>query len=68
MQFISKLSPPLRDTFRLRGLDGLTTAEVAHLLGLPEGTVKTHVARARVKLGRLMRPALAARAPFMGAK
>ena len=44
MQFVSQLSPPLRNAFHLRALDGLTTSEAAHILGVPDGTVK---ARAR---------------------
>jgi RNA polymerase sigma-70 factor, ECF subfamily len=54
MQFVSQLSPPLRKAFHLRALDGLTTSEVAHILGVPDGTVKARLARARAKLKRLM--------------
>ena len=31
-------------------LDGLTTREAASLLGIPEGTVKTRLVRARASL------------------
>jgi RNA polymerase sigma-70 factor (ECF subfamily) len=54
MQFVSQLSPPLRKAFHLRALGGLTTSEAAHILGVPEGTVKARLARARAKLKRLM--------------
>jgi RNA polymerase sigma-70 factor (ECF subfamily) len=54
MQFVSQLSPPLREAFQLRALGGLTTSEAAHILGVPEGTVKARLARARAKLKRLM--------------
>jgi RNA polymerase sigma-70 factor (ECF subfamily) len=54
MQFVSQLSPPLREAFHLRALGGLTTSEAAHILGVPEGTVKARLARARAKLKRLM--------------
>jgi RNA polymerase sigma-70 factor, ECF subfamily len=54
MQFVSQLSPPLRNTFHLRALGGLTTSEAAHILGVPDGTVKARLARARAKLKRLM--------------
>ena len=54
MQFVSQLSPPLRNAFHLRALDGLTTSEAAHILGVPDGTVKARLARARAKLKRLM--------------
>ena len=46
----SKLSPVLRRTFHLRNVDGLSIRETAHLLGVPAGTVKARLARARVRL------------------
>jgi RNA polymerase sigma-70 factor (ECF subfamily) len=58
MQFVEQLSPSLRRAFQLRDLDGLTTSEAAHILGVPDGTVKAQLARARLKLKRLMRRAL----------
>jgi RNA polymerase sigma-70 factor, ECF subfamily len=54
MQFVSQLSPPLRNAFHLRALGGLTTSEAAHILGVPDGTVKAQLARARAKLKHLM--------------
>jgi len=54
MQFVSQLSPPLRNAFHLRALGGLTTSEAAHILGVPDGTVKARLTRARAKLRRLM--------------
>jgi RNA polymerase sigma-70 factor (ECF subfamily) len=53
-QLTEQLSPPLRKAFRLRELDGLTTSEAAQILGVPDGTVKARVSRARAKLRRLM--------------
>ncbi|OKH94523.1 RNA polymerase sigma factor [Streptomyces uncialis] len=44
------LSPELRDVLRATVIDGLTTREAAHALGIPEGTVKTRAARARREL------------------
>jgi RNA polymerase sigma-70 factor, ECF subfamily len=58
MQFTDELSPALRKTFQLRHLDNLTTSEAAKILGVPHGTVKARVARARAKLARLVRRAL----------
>jgi len=58
MQFLSELSPPLRKAYQLRELDGLTTREAAHILGVADGTVKAQLARARTKLKRLLRRAL----------
>ena len=51
---MSQLSPSLRKAFQLRDLDGLTTREAAHILGVADGTVKAQLARARAKLRRLM--------------
>jgi RNA polymerase sigma-70 factor (ECF subfamily) len=58
-ELLSQLSPPLRKAFQLRDLDGLTTSEAAHILGVTDGTVKAQLTRARAKLRRLMRRALA---------
>ena len=55
LEVASQLSPTLRRTFQLRDIDGLTTKETARRLGVPEGTVKAQVARARGKLARIMR-------------
>jgi RNA polymerase sigma-70 factor (ECF subfamily) len=61
MQFVEELSPPLRRAFQLRDLDGLSTGEAAHILGVVDGTVKAQVARARAKLMRLVRRVLDAK-------
>ena len=52
--FVTHLSPTLRKTFELRAMDGLTINEAARILGVPNGTVKARLARARAKLRRLM--------------
>ena len=54
LEVAKQLSPPLRRTFLLRDIDGLSTRETAQRLGVPEGTVKAQVARARTKLARIM--------------
>jgi RNA polymerase sigma-70 factor, ECF subfamily len=46
----SRLSPALRRTFQLRAVDGLSIRETADLLGVPAGTVKARLARARMRL------------------
>ena len=46
----SRLSPALRMTFQLRDLDGLSIRETAHRMGVPSGTVKARLARARARL------------------
>jgi RNA polymerase sigma-70 factor, ECF subfamily len=48
------LSPSLRSTFQLRVVDGLSILETAQVLGVPQGTVKAQLARARRKLARYM--------------
>jgi RNA polymerase sigma-70 factor, ECF subfamily len=55
MQCVAQLSPSLRRAFELRDVEELTTSEAAHILGVPEGTVKARVSRARATLRRLMR-------------
>jgi len=51
----SRLSPTLRTTFQLRDIEGLSIRETAELLGVPTGTVKARLARARVRLREVMR-------------
>lgn len=52
------LSPSLRKTFQLRVANGLSIFETAQVLGVPQGTVKARLARARTNLARYMRRAL----------
>ena len=47
---LSSLSPELRAVVQATVLDGLTTREAARLLGIPPGTVKTRMMRARAEL------------------
>jgi RNA polymerase sigma-70 factor (ECF subfamily) len=54
-KFSTQLSLPLRSAFQLRDLDGLTTKEAALILGVPDGTVKAQLTRARAKLREFMR-------------
>ena len=49
----TRLSPTLRTTLRLRDVDGLSIRETAQLLGVPNGTVKARLARARATLKEL---------------
>ncbi len=44
---LNRLSPELRAVVQATVLDGLTTREAARLLGIPAGTVKTRMMRAR---------------------
>jgi RNA polymerase sigma factor (sigma-70 family) len=54
MKFAAQLSTPLRKAFQLHDVDGLSTSEAARILGVPDGTVKARVSRARAKLRRMM--------------
>ncbi|TDQ49586.1 RNA polymerase sigma factor [Actinorugispora endophytica] len=47
---LNNLSPELRLAIQATILDGLTVREAAQLLGVPEGTVKTRVMRAKARL------------------
>jgi RNA polymerase sigma-70 factor (ECF subfamily) len=47
---LDRLSPELRAVVQATVLDGLTTNEAARLLGIPAGTVKTRMMRARAEL------------------
>jgi RNA polymerase sigma-70 factor, ECF subfamily len=47
---LDRLSPELRAVVQATVLDGLTTGEAARLLGIPQGTVKTRMMRARAQL------------------
>lgn len=47
---LNKLSPELRAVVQATVLDGLTTREAGRLLGIPAGTVKTRMRRARIEL------------------
>jgi RNA polymerase sigma-70 factor (ECF subfamily) len=47
---LNRLSPELHAVVQATVLDGLTTREAARLLHIPQGTVKTRMARARTLL------------------
>jgi RNA polymerase sigma-70 factor (ECF subfamily) len=47
---LNRLSPELRAVVQATVLDGLTTREAGRLLGVPPGTVKTRMMRARAQL------------------
>jgi len=55
---IDQLSPTLRRAARICFLDGLNAGQAAELLGLPLGTVKAQMARARAQLTRSVRKTL----------
>ncbi len=49
-QALQRLSPELLAVVQATVLDGLTTREAAALLGIPSGTVKSRMSRARLEL------------------
>jgi RNA polymerase sigma-70 factor (ECF subfamily) len=49
---LARLSPEMRAVVQATVLDGLTTREAAQLLGVPRGTVKTRLHRAKAQLRR----------------
>jgi RNA polymerase sigma factor (sigma-70 family) len=51
---LDRLSPELRAMIQATVLDGLTVKEAARLLGVPEGTAKTRLMRARARLRELL--------------
>lgn len=57
----ARLSPNLLQTLQLRNIHGLSIQETAHLLGVPEGTVKARTTRAHRKLKELMQAVLTSR-------
>ena len=52
---LQKLSPELRETVILRDLEELEYREIAQVLNVPEGTVKSRLNRGRAELARLLR-------------
>lgn len=52
---LGKLSPELRETVILRDLQELEYREIAEVLSIPEGTVKSRLNRGRAELARLLR-------------
>ena len=52
---LSKLSPELRETLILRDLEEMEYREIALVLKVPEGTVKSRLNRGRAELARILR-------------
>jgi RNA polymerase sigma-70 factor (ECF subfamily) len=52
---LQKLSPELRETVILRDLEELEYREIAKILNVPEGTVKSRLNRGRAELARVLR-------------
>ncbi|MGD0135884.1 MAG: sigma-70 family RNA polymerase sigma factor [Bryobacteraceae bacterium] len=52
---LQKLSPELRETVILRDLEELEYREIAQILNVPEGTVKSRLNRGRSELAKVLR-------------
>jgi len=52
---LQRLSPDLREAVILRDLQEMEYREIAGLLNIPEGTVKSRINRGRAELARLLR-------------
>jgi len=52
---LQKLSPELRETVILRDLEEMEYREIAKVLNVPEGTVKSRLNRGRAELARVLR-------------
>jgi len=52
---LAKLSPELRETVILRDLEELEYKEIAQVLNVPEGTVKSRLNRGRAELARVLK-------------
>ena len=51
---LAELSPELREAVILRDLEDMDYKEIAVVLKIPEGTVKSRISRGRAELGRLL--------------
>jgi RNA polymerase sigma-70 factor (ECF subfamily) len=52
---LARLSPELRETIILRDLQEMEYREIAEVLSIPEGTVKSRLNRGRAELARLLK-------------
>ena len=52
---LQRLSPELRETVILRDLEELEYREIAQVLNVPEGTVKSRLNRGRAELARILK-------------
>ena len=51
---LQALSPELKEAIILRDLEGMAYQEIAGLLQIPEGTVKSRINRGRIELAKVL--------------
>jgi RNA polymerase sigma-70 factor (ECF subfamily) len=54
-QALERLSPDMREAVVLRDLQDLDYGEIAQILGVPQGTVKSRINRGRLELARVIK-------------
>ena len=54
MEGLQGIAPELKEAVILRDLEGMAYQEMADLLGIPEGTVKSRINRGRLELTKLL--------------
>ncbi len=52
---LAKVSPELREAVILRDLEDMDYKEIAEVLGVPQGTVKSRISRGRAELAKLLK-------------
>ncbi len=52
---LADITPELREAVILRDLEDMDYREIAEVLGIPQGTVKSRISRGRAELARLLR-------------
>lgn len=54
-QALAQVSPELREAVILRDLEDMDYKEIAEVLGIPQGTVKSRISRGRAELAKLLK-------------
>jgi RNA polymerase sigma-70 factor (ECF subfamily) len=55
MAGLQELTPELKEAVLLRDVEGLTYQEIAAMLTIPDGTVKSRINRGRIELAKVLR-------------
>ena len=54
-QALAQVSPDLREAVILRDLEDMDYKDIAEVLGVPQGTVKSRISRGRAELAKLLK-------------